>query len=167
MKLYLLIPLLIVAVVIIAWLLSRLDDARLRRVRDVFIVFAALTVLWGTWESHDTNTRVERLAVRTNELSGSNNELLKASRARGIEVRRITRKINEQTSPEAQLRQQQAINTILTRIDCNFRQAFTEAIQALVDLGIPEASAVSIVTAQCRSLPPTAASTTTTTEPGG
>lgn len=140
---------------VVSWPFRRFANAEsetIRKVRDVAMMFTAVIIAV--------------VAVETHQISQSNNDLLAASRNRGIEVRRLARTIEEQTSPEAQLRQQQAINSILTRIDCNTRQAFTEAIQALVQLGIPEAASVSIVTAQCREVNATATSSTTTTAPG-
>ncbi len=159
MSIVAIILILAVVVAVAVRFLVKMESEALRKIRDVFVIFTAVAVLWGAWEAHSSNNRVEKL-------SASNNDLLQASRARGLEVRRLARRIEEQTSPEAQLRQQQAINSILTRIDCNTRQAFTEAIQALVQLGIPEAASVSIVTAQCREVNATATSSTTTTAPG-
>ena len=96
-------------------------------------------------------------------------DLLDESRARGIENQSLIRntnalveRVDEQTSPEAQIRQQQQIDAILVKVDCNTREAFQDAIRQLVELGIPEAGSIRIITAECDDQ-----DTTTTTAPGG
>lgn len=74
--------------------------------------------------------------------------------------RQVLFAIKDQTSPEAQKRQAQAINAVLVQVDCNTREAIQDGIRQLVTLGIEDAGAVRIVTAECTK---NGNSTTTTT----
>lgn len=49
------------------------------------------------------------------------------------EVQALLAVIEEQTSPEAQAAAQDAVQAIILTIDCNTRQAFQEALDALAD----------------------------------
>lgn len=60
----------------------------------------------------------------------------------------VVHRIQNQTSPQAQERQSQAIEAIIVEIDCNSRQAFQDALDALADQGIIEPGSI-IVTENC------------------
>ena len=105
-------------------------------------------------------------------------QLLGQSRERGIEnqqiirnsadtleeVQKLVERVDDQTSPEAQARQQRQIDAILVRIKCDTQETIQEGIQQLVALGIEDAGAVRIVTAECAK---PGSATTTTTAAGG
>lgn len=63
------------------------------------------------------------------------------------EVQRVLMVIEEQTSPEAQARQQDEVQGLILLIDCNTRYAFQEALDALDD-SVLEPGAV-VVTENC------------------
>lgn len=84
MSIVAIILILAVVVAVAVRFLVKMESEALRKIRDVFVIFTAVAVLWGAWEAHSSNNRVEKL-------SASNNDLLQASRARGLEVRRRRR----------------------------------------------------------------------------
>lgn len=148
-------------------------------VRHVIAGFKAVWHRFGrVWDSLSLETLVRILVIslvlslgvtaystiKVQQQTTALTELSKSNRKLGDANRRTLKAIKDQTSPEALAQQQRTINAILVRVDCNTRQAFQDAIQQLVDLGITEAGSIRIVTAQCEA--ENATTTTTSTVPG-
>lgn len=116
------------------------DNAR--KIRDVAFAITALFALYAVFQMLD---------------------LQRDSRTRGLENRQVIREIDEntnaindvvdqiesQTSPEVQARQQQIIDDIIQKVDCNNREALQDTIDVLVERGVLESGDVRVALEDC------------------
>ena len=99
-------------------------SSRIYRLLQLVIVMVSLSLIaqsYNTWQ-----------ATRT-----SNN------------TNKVVHKIEDQTSPEAIAKQQEAINGIIVQLDCNQRKAFQDALNVLADQGILKPGGINVVTDNC------------------
>ena len=79
--------------------------------------------------------------------NGANVERVGNSNAEALEI------LRKQTSPERQAQQAEAINEIILRVDCNSRDAISDALDELERNGVLQGP-VTVLTAECEGIIP-------------
>lgn len=115
----------------IRWAWRKITPETARKVRDLSIIIVVVISIY--------NVRLQR------EASAVNRRIF-----RGYE--QVLQKIEDQTSPEAQQRQQNLIDLIIDRVDCRNQAALQRTIDVLVERDVLEPGDVQAITEACQRL---------------
>lgn len=125
-----------------------------RKFRDLmmglFVIFAAIAV----YQNRQVLDGVTDLLTQSRERGLENQQTLR-------EIQELADRIEQQTSPEAQQRQQQVIDSIISLVGCNNEDTIQRLVDVLVERGVLEPGLLAVITDECELILAGASTTTT------